>query len=65
VIAIFCGKLLAGEQPTIYGDGNQLRDYVYVKDLAAANLLVLDKGDNQTFNIGTGKGRRSTISSRC
>ena len=56
VIAIFCGKMLAGEAPTIYGDGKQLRDYVYVGDLVQANLLVLDKGDNQIFNIGTGKG---------
>jgi len=56
VIAIFCGKLLANEQPTIYGDGEQLRDYVYVGDVAAVNLLVLDQGENQIFNIGTGKG---------
>lgn len=56
VIAIFCGKMLKGEPPTIYGDGKQLRDYVYVGDVAAANLLVLDKGENQTYNVGTGKG---------
>ena len=56
VIAIFCGKMLKGEQPTIYGDGNQLRDYVYVGDVAEANLIALEKGDNQTYNIGTGKG---------
>jgi UDP-glucose 4-epimerase len=56
VIAIFCGKLLKGEPPTVYGDGNQLRDYLYVGDAAAANLLLLDKGDNQIYNIGTGKG---------
>jgi UDP-glucose 4-epimerase len=56
VIAIFCGKMLKGEQPTIYGDGNQLRDYIYVTDVAEVNLLVLDKGDNQIYNIGTGKG---------
>ncbi|MFA4967546.1 MAG: SDR family oxidoreductase [Candidatus Margulisiibacteriota bacterium] len=56
VIAIFCGKMLGGEAPTIFGDGKQLRDYVYVGDIAAANLLALDHGDNQTYNIGTGKG---------
>ena len=56
VIAIFCGKMLKGETPTIFGDGQQLRDYVYVGDVAAANLLVLDKGSGETFNIGTGKG---------
>jgi len=56
VIAIFCGKMLKGEQPFIFGDGNQLRDYVYVGDIAEANLIALEKGDNQIFNIGTGKG---------
>jgi UDP-glucose 4-epimerase len=56
VIAIFCGKMLKNEQPTIFGDGKQLRDYVFVKDVAEANLLALKKGDNQIFNIGTGVG---------
>jgi len=56
VVAIFCGKILNNEQSTIYGDGEQLRDYVYVGDVAQANLLVLDKGESQTYNIGTGKG---------
>ncbi|MFA5839070.1 MAG: NAD-dependent epimerase/dehydratase family protein [Candidatus Margulisiibacteriota bacterium] len=56
VIAIFCGKLLEGKSPYIYGDGKQLRDYVYVGDVARANLLALKKGTNQIFNIGTGKG---------
>ena len=56
VIAIFCGKMRKGEVPTIYGDGNQLRDYVYVGDIADVNLLAVEKGDNQTYNIGTGKG---------
>lgn len=56
VIAIFCGKMLKGEQPTIYGDGNQLRDYIYVGDVASLNLLALDNGDNQIYNVGTGKG---------
>jgi UDP-glucose 4-epimerase len=56
VIAIFCGKMLKGEVPTIYGDGNQLRDYVYVGDVARANLLALEKGGGNTYNVGTGKG---------
>src|SRR3989339_1917040 len=56
VIAIFCGKMLKGEVPTIYGDGEQLRDYVFVADVASANLLALQKGENQIFNIGTGVG---------
>jgi UDP-glucose 4-epimerase len=56
VIAIFCGKMLKGETPTIYGDGEQLRDYVYVGDVAAANLIALEQGTGETYNIGTGKG---------
>ena len=56
VIAIFCGKMLEGHQPTIFGDGNQLRDYVYVGDVAEVNLIVLEKGDGAIFNVGTGKG---------
>src|SRR4051812_5999623 len=38
VIAIFCGKLMSGEPPTIYGDRRQTRDYVFVADVVAANL---------------------------
>lgn len=56
VIAIFCGKMMKGETPTIYGDGKQERDYVYVGDVTAANLLALNRGDGQTFNVGTGAG---------
>lgn len=56
VIAIFCGRMLEGKECTIYGDGKQLRDYVYVGDVAQANLLALESGDNQIYNIGTGKG---------
>lgn len=56
VIAIFIGKLSKGENPLIYGDGKQLRDYVYVGDVCQANLIALNKGDNQIFNVGTGVG---------
>lgn len=56
VIAIFCGKMLKSEAPIIFGDGNQLRDYVFVGDVAELNLLVLDKGDNQIYNVGSGRG---------
>jgi UDP-glucose 4-epimerase len=38
VIAIFCGKLRAAERPTVYGDGTQTRDYIYVGDVVAAAL---------------------------
>lgn len=56
VIAIFCGKMLKGEAPTIYGDGRQLRDYVYVEDVAKANLLALAKAEGEIINIGVGQG---------
>lgn len=54
VVAIFVSKILADEECFIYGDGRQMRDYVYVGDVAAANLLALSAGDNETVNIGTG-----------
>lgn len=56
VIAIFCGKMMKNEIPTIFGDGKQLRDYVYVKDVANANLLALTGGNGNIYNVGTGKG---------
>jgi len=57
VIAIFTGKLLSGETAVINGDGEQLRDYVYVGDCASANLLALDSSrPSGIYNIGSGKG---------
>jgi UDP-glucose 4-epimerase len=54
VVAIFCGRLLAHQPCTIYGDGEQTRDYVYVGDVARANLAALRKPASGAFNIGTG-----------
>jgi UDP-glucose 4-epimerase len=54
VIAIFCGRLLAGERPTIFGDGRQTRDYVYVGDVVAANLLAAESDAGGPFNVGVG-----------
>ncbi len=54
VVAIFIEKFLAAEQPLINGDGLQTRDFVYVADVVAANLLALDYPRSGTFNIGTG-----------
>ena len=55
VIAIFCGKLLAGERPTIFGDGTQTRDYIYVGDVVAAQLAAADAAAGGELNIGTGQ----------
>jgi UDP-glucose 4-epimerase len=55
VIAIFCGKLTDGEKPTVFGDGLQTRDYVYVGDVVAANLAAAESEATGPFNIGTGR----------
>jgi len=56
VIAIFCGKLMDGGRPRIYGDGRQTRDYVYVGDVVAANLAAADRREaGGAINIGTGR----------
>ena len=54
VIAIFANRFLSGEGIRIYWDGDQTRDYVYVGDVARANLLALDGADNQIICIGSG-----------
>lgn len=57
VAAIFTGQMLSDEQVVINGDGEQQRDYVYVKDCARANLLAITHEDsNGIFNLGSGKG---------
>lgn len=55
VVAIFAGRMLSNKDIFIFGDGKQLRDYVFVKDVALANNLALTRGDNQIINIGTGQ----------
>jgi len=54
VVAIFAEKMLQGAQPTINGDGNQTRDFVYVRDVARANLLALTHDFIGEINIATG-----------
>jgi len=56
VVAIFTRLMLADRQPTIFGDGEQERDFVYVGDIVDANLRALEGGSRGTFNIGTGRG---------
>jgi UDP-glucose 4-epimerase len=48
--------MLAGETCVIDGDGEQAKDYVYVGDIARANVFALTKGSGHAINIGTGKG---------
>ena len=54
VVSTFIQALQEGKECVIFGDGNQTRDYVYVKDLVKANILALDKGENVIINIGSG-----------
>ena len=51
VISIFVDKFLSGENPTIFGDGEQTRDFVYVDDIAAANLAAMNNGSEEIINI--------------
>jgi len=64
VVAIFCTRLLSGTTLTIFGDGEQTRDYVFVKDIVGANMVVSELDltdapaglDGVAFNVGTGEG---------
>jgi UDP-glucose 4-epimerase len=56
VCSILTALMLAGKAPTLYGQGTPLRDYVFVKDIARAALLSLEKGDGETINLGSGRG---------
>jgi UDP-glucose 4-epimerase len=53
VIAIFCGRLRRGAPPTVFGDGRQTRDYIYVADLVEALLLAGDSRAGGVVNVGT------------
>jgi UDP-glucose 4-epimerase len=55
VIAIFCGKLKSGDAPTIYGDGSQTRDYVYVGDVVRAQIAAAESDVTGEINVGTGR----------
>jgi len=54
VIAIFCGRLRAGERPTVFGDGTQTRDYIYVGDVVAAAIAAAESEATGPINVGTG-----------
>lgn len=54
VVAIFCGALLGGGSPRVFGDGHQTRDYVFVGDIIEAFLAAAEADAQGTFNVGTG-----------
>jgi UDP-glucose 4-epimerase len=54
VVAIFCGQAAHDDQPTIYGDGEQTRDYVFVGDIVDAFLAAIHYDGDGVFNVGTG-----------
>lgn len=58
VLAIFCRKMLAGEQPTIYGDGEQSRDFTFIENVVKGNLLAAaapaEKASGEVMNLATG-----------
>jgi UDP-glucose 4-epimerase len=54
VVAIFCGRMLEGRPCTIYGDGKQTRDYVFVGDVVRANLAAASTNVSGAINVGTG-----------
>jgi UDP-glucose 4-epimerase len=54
VVAIFCRRMLAGSPATIYGDGTQTRDFIFVDDVTSAFVAARDGGSGELVNIGTG-----------
>ena len=54
MIAIFAARMLAGEPITIFGDGNQTRDYVFIDDVVHAFVQAADRGPGKLVNVGTG-----------
>lgn len=55
VVAIFCNQLIKDKKSVLYGYGSMVRDYVYVLDVVEANILSMDRGEGEIYNIGTGK----------
>ncbi|OBR89760.1 UDP-glucose 4-epimerase [Clostridium ragsdalei P11] len=55
VVSIFCNKIIKNQPPYIYGDGKQIRDFVYVKDVARANLLAIKNTCEGIFNVCSGQ----------
>ena len=60
VVAIFCGRLVEGRRPTVFGDGGQTRDWVEVSDVVRANLLAAE-GSELTGPVNIGQGRETSV----
>jgi UDP-glucose 4-epimerase len=56
VVALFARLMLQGKRPTIFGTGEQARDFVFVADIVDANVCALDRGSREVLNIGWGRG---------
>ena len=54
VVAIFCRKMLSGRPCTIYGDGTQTRDFIYVDDVVSALIAAKERGSGELVNVGSG-----------
>jgi UDP-glucose 4-epimerase len=61
VVAIFCGRLVEGRRPTVFGDGRQTRDWVEVSDVVRANLLAADADAGLTGPVNIGTGRETSV----
>ncbi len=61
VIPIFVSRMLAGKRPTVYGDGLQSRDFVFVEDVVQANLLASESDDAVGESINIACGRQSSL----
>jgi UDP-glucose 4-epimerase len=55
VVAVFLNRIKRNEMLLIHGDGEQTRDFIYVKDIVLANIAAINRGDQQTFNISTSR----------
>ncbi|MCD6449189.1 MAG: SDR family oxidoreductase [Thermotogaceae bacterium] len=56
VVAIFTERMLRNEEVKIFGDGEYVRDYVFVEDVVEANIAAMDRADGEIVNIGTSRG---------
>ncbi len=65
VVAIFCENLVGAQKLVIYGDGEQTRDFISVRDVAKANLIALDNNCIGTFNVSTGKETSVNLLAKC